>query len=276
LEARLRNLARDLGLPEGRVRRMIGVVVVGQMLDGMRAGLIKGATNLELRLGTARTRVSSDLDLVRRSDLAEFRARLTLALREGWAGFSGRLIDEGEIPAPMPDGYRPHRFRLKLEFYGHSFCTVLVEVAAAELLRADERGEIIHPSEPESWFETLGLPLPRPIAVLPLSHQLAQKIHACTAPNDEHWVNDRAHDLVDLQLGFELFEGSLAELQRVARRLFAARKRHSWPPTATLRSRWADLYNEAAASLSVRASAEEAVAWLNQQIARIDGAGKSS
>lgn len=274
LEARLRNLARDLGLPEGRVRRMVGVVAVGQMLEGIQAGLIKGATNLELRLGTARTRVSSDLDMVRRSSLAEFRDRLALALREGWAGFSGRLVDEGAIPVPTPEGYRPHRFRLKLEFHGRGFGTVLVEVAMAELLGADEFGEVVHPREPEGWFETLGLPPPRPIPVLPLSHQLVQKIHACTAPDDDRWINDRAHDLVDLQLGFELFDGSLVDLQGIARRLFAERKRHPWPPTATLRSRWPELYAAAADGLSVSASVEEAVTWLNQQIARIGRAGR--
>ncbi len=41
------------------------------MLADSGAGIIRGATNLELRIGTEQTRVSSDLDIVRRSTISE-------------------------------------------------------------------------------------------------------------------------------------------------------------------------------------------------------------
>ena len=108
---RVRNLSRAHGLAEGRVRRLLGVVIVGQLLVRTDAAVVKGATNLEVRLGTAGTRVSSDLDAVRRLSLVQFRDDLAVALRDGWHGFAGTLIDAGQIPTPTPDDYRPHRFR---------------------------------------------------------------------------------------------------------------------------------------------------------------------
>lgn len=115
LEARLRNLARAQGVPERRIRRMIGIVVLGQLLARSQAAVIKGASNIEVRVGTRGTRVSSDLDTVRRATVDEFRDGFAAALREGWAGFAGVLVDDGEIAVPAPDGYRPHRFRAKLD-----------------------------------------------------------------------------------------------------------------------------------------------------------------
>lgn len=49
LNARLRNLARDRGVPEGRVRRLIGIVVIGQLLAQGDLAVIKGASNIEDR-----------------------------------------------------------------------------------------------------------------------------------------------------------------------------------------------------------------------------------
>lgn len=66
LAARLRNLCRERAIPEGRALRLLGVVVVGQLLARTGVGVVKGATNVEVRVGTARARVSSDLDTVRR------------------------------------------------------------------------------------------------------------------------------------------------------------------------------------------------------------------
>jgi hypothetical protein len=53
LSDRIRNLSRAHGLAEGRVRRLLGVVVIGQLLVRTDAAVLKGATNLEVRLGTA-------------------------------------------------------------------------------------------------------------------------------------------------------------------------------------------------------------------------------
>jgi hypothetical protein len=270
LSDRVRNLSRAHGLAEGRVRRLLGVVIVGQLLVRTDAAVLKGATNLEVRLGTASTRVSSDLDTVRRQSLVQFRDDLAVALRDGWNGFAGTLIDAGQIPTPTPDDYRPHRFRARLTYRDGDFVTLTLEVAAEEV-DALEISDTVATAGAAEWFAELGLPNPEPIPTLALEHQIAQKLHACTAPDQPDWINDRAHDLVDLQLAFDLFDGDLAHIRRAATRLFASRRLHAWPPQVTPRQGWDERYRQEAQGLDVAATLDEAIDWANNLIAAIDG-----
>ena len=270
LEARIRNLARAQELPEGRVRRLIGIVVVWQLLARTEAAAVKGASNVEIRVGTRRARVSSDLDAVCRQSLDAFRDQLAEALRDGWDAFTGLLVDDGEIPAPVPEGYRPHRFRAKLQFRGGDFGTILIEVAPTEI-GADRKVDPVAVSDAEAWFAELGLSVPGPVPTLPLDHQIVQKLHACTLPDTEQWINDRAHDLVDLQLALRVYDGSLADVREIATRLFAARRQHAWPPEVTKRERWADRYAAEAQGLDVLESLDEAIVWANRLIEQIEG-----
>lgn len=199
----------------------------------------------------------------------EFRDEFAAALRAGWAGFAGVLVDEGEIAVPAPDGYRPHRLRAKLEYRGGPFGTVTVEVAPEEvggLTRVEE----IPARDAADWFAELGLPTPQPVPTLPLAHQIAQKLHACTTPDDRAWVNERAHDLVDLQLALRVYTGSLAEIRDVAVRLFTARGLHAWPPLVTARQGWKARYAAEAVGLDVLPTLEDAVIWANQLLAEIN------
>jgi len=69
----------------------------------------------------------------------------------------------------------------------------------------------------------VGLPEPVPVSVLPVPAQIAQKLHAWTAPDDPTtgWVNDRPHDLVDLQLlARDLPARRLPEVRDAVTRLF--------------------------------------------------------
>ena len=272
LEARLRNLARAAELAEGRVRRALSVAIVGQLLRHSRAGVIKGASNLELRLGTEFSRASSDLDAVRFVELDDFRSRLEEALVTGWQGFTGRMIDRGEVGAPVPTAYWPHRFHAKLDFQGRPFSTVELEVASEEVGGLTVHELIDLDPVTTAWFDVLGFEVPGPIPVLPLAHQIAQKLHACTTPDDIGWTNERAHDLIDLQLAVELFAGELAEIRDVAVRLFPARQRQPWPPTVTVREGWANRYREEADGLDVVGDVASAASWVNELIKHIDQA----
>lgn len=270
LEAQIRDLARDAQEVEGRVRRAISVAIIGQMLADTDAGVIKGATNLELRLGIASTRASSDLDAVRSVALDEFRDRLEAALGNGWHGFSGRLVHRGEIGAPVPDAYRPHRFHAKLTYLDRPFGTVEVEVAAEEVDALREVETTPLDKQAAAWFEALGFPVPASLPVLPLSHQIAQKLHACTTPDADGWVNDRSHDLVDLQLAMRLHGADVAPIAEAARRLFASRNRHSWPPVVTRRQGWDERYPNEVDGLPVLADLDAAVEWANELIGQLD------
>ncbi|MGH9091707.1 MAG: hypothetical protein ACRDZR_10070 [Acidimicrobiales bacterium] len=60
-----------------------------------------------------------------------------------------------------------------------------------------------------------------------------------------------------------------------ARRLFASRRAHSWPPTVVAFEGWADMYADAAEDLDVLPTVDTAVAWANQLVARIEEASSS-
>ncbi|WP_165492133.1 nucleotidyl transferase AbiEii/AbiGii toxin family protein [Egibacter rhizosphaerae] len=271
LQDRLRNHTRETQLPFGRVQRLLGVLVVGEMLRGqdLDLGVVKGGSNLEARLGIAATRASSDLDIVRVQSIERLRDSMAEALEAGWHGFSGRIVDRGPIGAPVPDAYQPHRLEVKLEYRGQRGAgTITLEVAVEEI-DALEHVDAVTSEDGQAIFDAVGLPLPGPLPALAQHQQIAQKLHACTAPDEGGWVNDRAHDLVDLQLAHRSYDGTLAEIRATCERLFAARRRHPWPPKVTVRDGWSQRYAEESAGLDVCADVEDAVAWANDLVARI-------
>ncbi|HUW78314.1 MAG TPA: nucleotidyl transferase AbiEii/AbiGii toxin family protein [Candidatus Nanopelagicaceae bacterium] len=242
-----------------RLRRVVAAIIVGQMLP---PSAIKGGTGLKLRLGHDRSRFSQDLDVARRDGLIQFVDGFQARLTQGWGGFSGRLVElEPARPKGVPAEYIMRPYDVKLEYKGRSWITVLVEVGHDEL-GDTERPEKLIAQDLVALFESLGLQNPGPLAVVQVTHQIAQKIHALTAPDSQ-----RAHDLVDLQLlitsGVEI--GVLVE---TVKRLFDYRRSHEWPPTVTPATdgTWASLYREAAVGLPVLETVDSAVAWANNLI----------
>lgn len=268
LQARLRNHANASGQALGRVQRLMGVLIVGQLLSDTGIGAVKGGSNFEVRLGLRATRASSDLDLVRTRTLGEFHDTLASALASGWEGFGGRVIDRGDIAVPVPDAYRPHRFEAKLEYQGQPFQTVTLEVAIEE---ADglAAAEPVESDDGASIFDAVGLPRPHPVPTLPLDQQIAQKLHACTTPDEDDWINDRAHDLVDLQLAEQLHQGPLTDIRTACERLFASRRRHPWPPAVSIRNGWVEQYAAEAEGLDVLPDVQVAIAWADNYIDQI-------
>lgn len=104
--------------------------------------------------------------------------------------------------------------------------------------------------------------------VLSVHHQIAQKLHACTAASPKTGRNERAHDLVDLQILDQEETFDMADVAAVAERLFAARRSHAWPPTVVAYNGWDTIYAEAAEGLEVLDNVADAVAWANDFIAR--------
>ena len=102
---------------------------------------------------------------------------------------------------------------------------------------------------------------------MPLTHQVAQKLHGLSDIG-----GNRAHDLIDLQLIFAHGGVNLAEVHRIAKRLFANRRRQSWPPKIVKGENWDSLYADARGNLNVLPTCAEAVSWANNLIASIDRA----
>lgn len=157
-------------------------------------------------------------------------------------------------------------FDVKLRFCRQPWCTVRLEVGYDEIGDA----QVAEPCLSEGIveiFKTLCLDEPRPVPLMPLTHQVAQKLHGVSDIG-----GNRAHDLVDLQLIFAHGGVDLSEVHRIARSLFANRRRQAWPPTVAKGPTWDSLYADAKGTLDVLPTVDEAVAWANGLIAEIDRA----
>lgn len=98
-----------------------------------------------------------------------------------------------------------------------------------------------------------------------LSYQIAQKLHAVSEANSE-----RAHDLVDLQLIAAHSELDLKEVRSKCHRLFDYRRMQAWPPKIIKGDVWEELYQSAKDNLDILQTADEAIAWINELILKIE------
>lgn len=270
LETRIGNVARDRGRPLRRIQRAIANTVVGQMLP---PSVVKGGTAMKLRVGEAGSRFTPDLDAARATDLSieDYLDELAAKLADGWGGFTG-AVEEQDPPRPdgVPDDYVMRPFLIRLAFAGRHWLSVPFE------LGHDEIGSTRHPElriadDIIELFAMIGLDDPAPIPLLALDHQIAQKLHACTSVNAATGGNERAHDLVDLQILAEEEDIDYAAVNATGRRLFAARRTQSWPPTVVAFDGWDMIYAAAADGLGVIDNVDDAVVWTNDFIARASG-----
>lgn len=116
-------------------------------------------------------------------------------------------------------------------------------------------------------FTQLNFPEPAPIPLLPIHHQIAQKLHALSTEKSE-----RAHDLIDLQLIVNHGPIDLFLTNITCHRLFKSRRQHEWPPIIMKGVNWSSLYATQAEGLPVKLSVDEAVEWVNNLISEISGA----
>lgn len=263
LDSRLRNITRD-DFSANRLRRALANTILGQLMPD---GAVKGGTAMKLRLGQASSRFTPDFDAARAGSLSAFLDTFERSLAVGWGGFTGRLVAASSPrPAGVPADYVMRPYDVKLHFKGRSWLTVRLEVGHDEIGDTDHP-EMRIPADLIDLFAQLGLPEPGPVPVLAIDHQIAQKLHACSAPGSE-----RAHDLVDLQLLIASEDYDLALVGQTARRLFRSRRGHEWPPTVTAGPTWEGVYAAACEGLDVNQEMTAAVVWTNDLIARIDAA----
>lgn len=270
LTTRIDNLARQHGRPVRRIQRAVANTVVGQMLP---PGVVKGGTAMKLRAGETSSRFTPDLDVARAAglNLDDYLSQLGDRLAAGWGGFTG-VVTELEAPQPegVPDEYVMQPFEIRLAYQSRHWLTVPFELGRDEI-GSTRREDLRIANDIVELFEALGLEPPSPIPVLAVDHQIAQKLHACTSINPRTGGNERAHDLVDLQILEQEEEIDFVAVGATSRRLFAARRSHPWPPTVVAYERWASIYDEAADSLDVLDNVGDAVAWASDFIDRADG-----
>lgn len=258
--------ALSAGQDPVRLSRAMANVIVGQMLPD---GVVKGGSSLLFRYGRRGSRYTRDIDTARVMELDPYLRHLNAALTQGWNGFTGRIVAvTPPHPAGVPGVYVMMPFDIKLSYCGRPWQTIRIEIGHNEIGDADER-ETSLPSDLADLFAALSFPQPKPLPVMKLSHQIAQKLHAVSESG-----SDRAHDLIDLQLICNRSEVDMAEVRSVCRRLFDYRRRQAWPPEIKAGELWGDLYAQARGNLldsdGVLPTVEEAVVWANALIRRIE------
>jgi len=215
------------------------------------------------------SRASRDLDTVTRHDIELVWQALVAAAAEGWEGFTGVLTGPEAIEVPGLI-IKPRRFTVKLKYQSAPFVSVPVEVSPQEAGNTDEADWTHSPA-----LELVGLPLSRPIPCMTLRWQIAQKLHAVTAKLDGGRVNDRAHDLIDLQILEALISGGpMGPVRHACVEVFGARAQQAWPPTVTVYDHWPRIYAGALSSvpdLDLASNVQEAAQVVNDFIRRVDG-----
>ena len=224
INQRLRQIAKDTGLPDNRMRHRLGVVVLAEIMSGLTLSddderlLIKGGTAMMLRFGLRSSRFSKDLDAMLRGQMVPFIERLRERGRgahHGWT-FTVAKVELIEVPGMVA---KPRRVTVKMAYRGKAFSTIQLEIAPEEGSAAAEFDLVTADDLPALGFET-GTSLQQ---VMTVRYQVAQKLHACTSHSEER-RNDRAHDLVDLALLKEIVLLSPARVREACGDLHAARR----------------------------------------------------
>ena len=275
LNSRITKLANERGSTAQRIHRVVANTIIGQL---MPPGVVKGGTAMKLRVGEMASRFTPDFDAARAVDVAfdDYVSQLRDALEAGWGDFTGTLTElEARAPEDVPDDYVMQPFEIQMKYKAKSFAKVKFELGRDEIGSTDVR-ETRLAQDIIELFAEIGLPQPDPIAVLAAEHQIAQKLHACTSVSKQTGQNDRAHDLVDLQILQEEETVDLAEVNRISIRLFASRKAQPWPPQVIAHDNWTTLYASAAEGLAVLPDVDSAVKWANTLIESVMAADESA
>lgn len=274
LERLLTTWSDSTGITAGLLRRVVGVAVIANMLDGFRDEdgrpriVFKGGAAIEMRYGL-RARSTKDLDAAFRGDLDEAVSLIEQAVTAGWSGFTGRVsevefIERAKVQPP------PVRLKIKLAYCGKDFVTIPFEMSAPEAtsLQDPEIFSVAISLEP---VQLTGL---ASVALLPLRYQIAQKLHACTEPPRDDYPNDRARDLPDLLLIEELGidENNLGGVRAACVEIFDERGGHQWPPRIQAFPGWDVLWNNLVETEGLLISLNEAVSAVNLLINRINAA----
>jgi len=239
--------------------------IVAQMIG---AGVVKGGTALKLRYGDKATRVTKDLDTAFSTDLDAFLKDIGAKLKAGWNGFTGEVVVLKQAsPKGIPFDYVMQPCAVHLNYLDTPWRVVDMEIGHNEIGDADAYDTIDVPKEIALLAEYLCFPALGSVRAMKLEYQVAQKLHGATERGSK-----RAHDLIDLQLILEQNEIDMAKTASICRELFRYRHKQPWPSPVVKNENWDAAYSDQKGNLNVLPTVDEAVAWANDLIAKIDAA----
>lgn len=205
-----------------------------------------------------------------RHDAADVHELLADAGEVGWEGFTAIFTPPEEIDVPgLP--IKPRRFVAKLSYHGQPFASVPIEVSMVEAGNAESFDVVSSDA-----LALVGVPVAVTVPCMTVPWQVAQKLHACTATLTAPKTNDRAHDLVDLQLLEVLLADSDLQQTRLACvAVFEGRAEQLWPPTIQVPTHWPAIYDRAREGLDhldLAKTVVDAAKRVQRFVARIDHA----
>ncbi len=307
LDRRLGQIATIVGIPTARARSLVASGIVAQLLP--EDMFIKGGIGVKCRIGETGTRATSDLDVASRHTHATA-ARLTTALDRTWGEVpaSKATLAKGPDAAPRPAFHFTVRqkrqarpagvesryvmvpYQVTMSFLrpGPGWASVLLEMGIDEFNGSTiAPPQVVLSDQIRAMIEALGCGPARPVRVISIEQQLAQKIHAVTDPAEL-----RGHDLVDIQLLWHHAHQTVGGIDMdtlglLCRRTFDFRSTsreqsghpsHVWPPDPVDGERLRAGYDTALAEartgldsplMGVEESIEGAAAWLTGVVQRI-------
>ena len=248
------------------MRSMMANAIVGQFLP--YGAILKGGGSLRFRYGSSFTRNTKDFDATRHGDLDGFLKSLRSSLHDGWCGFTGecKILPQAS-PMDVPFDYVMQPVEIGLKYRNNSWCRVDLEISHSEAGATESCDWVLPPAEVLEIFEELGFPSPRPVPLITLEHQLAQKLHGASG---ESVKNGRAHDLIDIQLIIAEGAVDLAKVKRICYELYRQRRKQGWPTFVSKHDGWDSLYDEKRRGLNVLDSVDGAIEFVNELIRKID------
>lgn len=264
LEKTLARVARSRGLDQQRLRRWVSFLALCGVLeraiaDGLLGGYyLKGGVAMELRFAR-RARATKDLDLGLEGARAVRLRDFEHALRLGFDQFSFRL----KASVRQMDLADTVRVEVAIEHRTRAWQSIEVDLGPASPGSPD----LVEPAIP--GLCEMGVPVTSPVRCIGLSEQVAQKLHACTAPATSA---SRARDVLDILLIETIGQLDYAAARAAAERVFRERATHAFPPRLAVppwRPEWEALAVELGFPLMDAASIESA---FRQTIARIAAA----
>lgn len=278
----LRDAQTRTGVGEKRIGWLLAsTVAVAALQRALGADeeplfLLKGGLFMEFHLGLD-ARVTKDVDALFRGGVERFESALDAAISEPWGPFTLQRTAIEEITGARRLA-KPRRFDLKLLIKGTVWRRIKVEISFPEGHIADGLESV--PTPRAGFF---GITTPDHLSGIAMAYQVAQKLHACTDPDDPpEFLNDRVRDVVDLLLIRDRFYGGLAaiDVRAACVDVFSARAAEAsevgqpvrrWPPVlAVPNEEWVRAYPALAESVDISLTLDQAVSALNDWIVSME------
>jgi Nucleotidyl transferase AbiEii toxin, Type IV TA system len=229
LEKTLARVAREQGLDQERLRRWVSFLALCGALDrALQNGILdsyylKGGVAMELRFAE-NARATKDLDLAMKGSRAARLKSLAEVLAAGFDEFTFRIKAQTR-DMELADTVR---VEIAVQYRTRSWQTIEVDLGPANAYEID----LVEPNV--RGLVELGIPVVSPVRCLNIAEQVAQKLHACTGPA----ATDRARDVLDILLIESLGQLDYAVAAVAARRVFAERATHAFPPEFAMPVEW--------------------------------------